>query len=54
MKGDDKTYDVFISHAAKDSALAEEISIYCRQAGIEAFIADDSLVSGARRADVVW
>ena len=54
MKRENKTSDVFISYAANDSALAEEIATYCRNAGLGPFTALDSLPPGADWTDVVW
>src|SRR4051794_36075585 len=53
MAGADKTYDVFISHSARDAALALEVSIVCRRNDLEAFTGAEVL-PGVDLSDVLW
>ena len=48
-----KTYDVFISHSAKDSALALEIANACRESGLEA-VTNTELLPGENVSDAIW
>jgi hypothetical protein len=48
-----KTYDVFISHSARDAALALEVANACRGAGIEA-VTNGDLLPGADASDALW
>lgn len=48
-----KSYDVFISHSAKDAALADEIANACRAGGLEAFT-DIELATGTDTGEALW
>jgi TIR domain-containing protein len=48
-----KTYNVFISHAAKDSAIVHEIASILRASGLDSFT-DNELAPGADRSDAIW
>jgi hypothetical protein len=48
-----KTYDVFVSHSAKDSALALEVANACRASGLEA-VTNTELLSGEDVSDALW
>jgi hypothetical protein len=48
-----KTCDVLISHAAKDSSLAQDIADACRENGLETAI-DAELLSGPNASDALW
>ena len=48
-----KAYDVFISHSAKDSALAIEVANACRESGLEA-VTDTELLPGENWGDAIW
>ena len=48
-----KAYDVFISHSAKDSALAIEVANACRETGLEA-VTDTELLPGENWGDAIW
>jgi hypothetical protein len=48
-----KTYNVFISHAAKDSAIVHEIASILRESGLDSFT-DNELAPGADWSDAIW
>jgi hypothetical protein len=48
-----KTYNVFISHAAKDSAVVHEIASILGESGFESFT-DNELAPGADWSDAIW
>jgi len=48
-----KTYDVFISHSARDSTLASEVANACRESGLDA-VTDTELLPGADVSDALW
>jgi hypothetical protein len=48
-----KTYDVFISHSVKDSALALEVANACRESGLEA-VTNTELLPGENVSDAIW
>src|SRR3954447_22516850 len=48
-----KTYNVFISHATKDSAVALEVARIFRESGLESFT-DKELAPGADWSDAIW
>src|SRR5258706_7816987 len=50
---DKKTYDVFISHSAKDAALALDLANAFRANGLEPFVTVD-LPTGAKMGDFLW
>ncbi len=49
----DKTYDVFISHSATDSALAIEVANACRESGLEA-VTNAELLPHENLGDAIW
>src|SRR5271157_6213020 len=49
----DKTYDVFIAHSAKDSALAIEVANACRESGLEA-VTNTELLPHENVGDAIW
>lgn len=53
MASASKTYDVFISHAAKDAALAMEAANACRGVGVEA-VTNGELIGEADAGDALW
>jgi TIR domain len=48
-----KTYDVFIAHSAKDSALALEVANACRDSALEA-VTYTELLPGENLGDAIW
>lgn len=49
----DKTYDVFISHSATDSALAVEVANACRESGLES-VTNAELLPRENLGDAIW
>lgn len=48
-----KSYNVFISYAPRDEAVALEVATICRQSGLESFT-DNELAPGADWSDAIW
>jgi hypothetical protein len=48
-----KTYDVFITHSARDAALALEVANACRENGLEA-VTNTELLPSPGNSDALW
>lgn len=53
MPNPSAAYDVFISHATRDAALAAEIAHACQASGLAAFATAD-LPAGENSGDILW
>jgi len=53
MAPNNKTFDVFISHSARDATLAIEVADACREAGLEA-VTNGELLPAADASDALW